>query len=51
MKYHPSALRKYISEHNRRIRQDIGVEIKSERVKYSKFLKVKRADLKKKKKV
>ena len=47
MKYHPSALRKYISEHNRRIRKDIGEEIKSERVKYSKFLKVKRADLKK----
>ena len=47
MKYHPGALRKYISEHNRRIRKDIGGEIKSQRVKYNQFLKVKREELKK----
>ena len=47
MNYHPSALRKYISEHNRRIRKDIGEEIKSQKVKYNQFLKVKREELKK----
>ena len=45
-KWNTPALRKYVSDHNKVIRFHIGKEIKEARVAYSKFLKVKRRDLK-----
>ena len=45
-KWNTPALRKYVSDHNKVIRFHIGKEIKEARVAYSKFLNVKRRDLK-----
>ena len=45
-KWNTPALRKYVSDHNKVIRFHIGKEIKEARVEYSKFLKVKRRELK-----
>ena len=45
-KWNTPALRKYVSDHNKVIRFHIGKEIRESRVAYSKFLKVKRRDLK-----
>ena len=45
-KWNTPALRKYVLDHNKIIRFHIGKEIKEARVAYSKFLKVKRRDLK-----
>jgi hypothetical protein len=45
-KLKPAELRKYISAHNKVIRQYIGVEIKQARVAYSEKLKVKRREMK-----
>ncbi len=45
-KMKPAELRKYISAHNKVVRQYIGVEIKQARAAYSEKLKVKRRELK-----